>query len=202
MVDTLPEPNRRAVHEGALLHNLRFLSMSIENLNRHSREITMQRWRIYCLTPHPDSLLMWAHYGGRHSGICLAFDASVPYVGGAFEVMYQQDRPLIDCDTLANTTQMAEKMVLTKSTDWAYEHEYRILGRAGEFDQEPTQSIPKTVGDFFALPPGALAGIITGCKADMELVNRIVRDSPLPIKVYHAVQIEHAYRVSIEPNVV
>jgi len=119
------------------------------NLNRDSREITLQRWRIYCLTPHPDLLLMWAHYGGRHKGICLAFDATVSYVGGAFEVIYQQDRPVIDGHTLANSTQMAEKMMLVKSADRAYEHEYRILGRAGEFDPEPTQSIPKTKGDFF-----------------------------------------------------
>ena len=92
---------------------------------------------------------MWAHYGGRHKGICLAFDATVSYVGGAFEVIYQQDRPVIDGHTLANSTQMAEKMMLVKSADRAYEHEYRILGRAGEFDPEPTQSIPKTKGDFF-----------------------------------------------------
>jgi hypothetical protein len=96
---------------------------------------------------------------------------------------------------------MAERMVLTKSADWAYEHEYRILGRAGEFDPEPTQSIPKTQGDFFDLPAGALTAIIAGCKADVDLVRTIVRDSRSPIKLYRAVQGEHAYRISIEPDV-
>jgi hypothetical protein len=54
IVSTLPAVNRQAVEEGARLHDPRFLTMTIGNLSRHSREITLQMWRIYCLTPHPD----------------------------------------------------------------------------------------------------------------------------------------------------
>jgi hypothetical protein len=140
--------------------------------------------------------------GDKHRGICLVCDASVPYVGGAFEVIYQRDRSVIDSDTLANGTEMAEKMVLSKSADWSYEHQYRILGRAGEFDTEATQSIPKTRSDFFALAAGALTGIIAGCKADIDLIRRIVRDSHSPVELFRAVQSEHAYRLSIEPDVI
>jgi hypothetical protein len=191
LTDTLPELSRRVVEERLLLRDPAFLGRTMENLNRHSREITLQRWRIYCLTPHPDSLLMWAHYADRHRGICLQFDTSVPCIGGAFEVIYQKDRPVIDCHTLANATAMAEKMVLVKSGDWSYEQEYRILGRAGEFDQQPAQSIPKTTGDFLDLPRGALTGVIAGCKADIDLVRKIVRDCRPSLQIYRAVQSDH-----------
>jgi hypothetical protein len=33
--------------------------------------------RIYCLTPHADSILMWSHYADNHKGICLEFSTSV-----------------------------------------------------------------------------------------------------------------------------
>jgi DUF2971 family protein len=205
MTDTLPEINKKVVEEGSLLRDPRFLTRSIQNLNRHSREITLQRWRIYCLTPQPDSTLMWAHYAERHKGICLEFNAEDSRFGGAFEVMYAEKRPVIDCRSLANATEMAEKMVLMKSSDWAYEHEFRILARAGEFDQEPAHSLPKTTGDFLELPAGALTGIIIGCKADMNTVatiNHVVRDCQPSVKIRQAVQCDLRYRVTIEPTAI
>ncbi len=96
---------------------------------------------------------------------------------------------------------MAEKMVLVKAGDWSYEHEYRVLGRAGEFDQQPAQSIPKTTGDFLDLPPGALTGVIADCKADVDLVRKIVRDCRPSLKIYKAVQSHHGYRVSIGSDI-
>jgi len=41
---------------------------------------------------------------------------------------------------------------------------------------------------FFDLPAGALTGIIAGCKADIHLIRRIVRDTRSPVKLYQAVQ--------------
>jgi hypothetical protein len=204
LLDALPEVNRKAVEDGALLDDPRFLAMSIQNLNRRSREITLQNWRIYCLTPHPDSTLMWAHYAERHRGICLEFSAKDPLFSGAFEVMYAENRPIIDWHSLANGTEMTEKMVLIKSSDWAYEREYRILARAREFDQEPSLSLPKTTKDFLELSSGAPTGIIIGCKADNrteEAIKGLVRDCAPSLKIYKAVQSDLQYRVTMEASV-
>jgi hypothetical protein len=33
----------------------------------------ISKYRIYCLTPCPRSILMWSHYADNHRGICLEF---------------------------------------------------------------------------------------------------------------------------------
>ena len=34
------------------------------------------RFRVFCLTTSPSSLLMWAHYADKHNGYCVEFDAT------------------------------------------------------------------------------------------------------------------------------
>ena len=64
------------------------LRRSIDSLSGWVRQLTIERWRIYCLTPHADSVLMWAHYAEKHQGICLEFDARTEQVGRAYRVLY------------------------------------------------------------------------------------------------------------------
>lgn len=58
------------------------------------------RWMIYCLTPHPDSILMWSHYASNHTGICLEFacDTGKFLFGGAAAVSYCSRYPLMRID--------------------------------------------------------------------------------------------------------
>jgi hypothetical protein len=51
------------------------------------------RWRIYCLTPVPDSTLMWSHYADDHKGICLEFEVDDMLFGFAREVTYHLEYP-------------------------------------------------------------------------------------------------------------
>lgn len=98
---------------------------------------------IICFSACNDSLLMWSHYGNNHDGICIEFDANSDFFTGKYKysalgepceyyknvgeltkVTYSKARPLfIDPAELQNDT----KSWLTKSYDWAYEQEYRII---------------------------------------------------------------------------
>ena len=42
----------------------------------------------FCVSARNASLLMWAHYGDSHRGICLAFDAGISVMGAAQPVAY------------------------------------------------------------------------------------------------------------------
>lgn len=77
-----------------------------------------------------DSLLLWAHYASSHTGIAIEFRASDlthgEFFGDALPVAYQVDLPVVNFyrDEL---TDPVRKMLLTKSEDWAYEREWRIM---------------------------------------------------------------------------
>jgi hypothetical protein len=97
--------------------------------------MVVARWRVYCLTPHSDKSLMWSHYSNHHQGICLEFDTSQPVIGGAFQVGYRDALPALD--VLEISGEAAFQIFVTKSPDWHYEDEYRILARDGEGDEAP-----------------------------------------------------------------
>ena len=44
-------------------------------------------FRIFCLTPQNESLLMWAHYADSHRGICLQFRNTEPIGNALSEVV-------------------------------------------------------------------------------------------------------------------
>ncbi len=84
-------------HGGRWYENLAFVQGVVTGINERTWEKVTGRRRLYCLTPHPNSLLMWAHYGDRHHGICLEFDTSRE-LGRAYKVIYADEMPLIGAD--------------------------------------------------------------------------------------------------------
>lgn len=121
-----------------------------------------QGFRLLCLTPHPDSLLMWAHYGKGHRGLCLRFESGGPFVS-AVKVEYLRDYPTISFfnSTWNDRTRAA---FLTKSEAWSYEDEFRII-QAVDGSRIPAK--------YLRFEPKLLTGIILGCEATDELESRV-----------------------------
>ena len=122
-------------------------------------------------------------------------------MGAAFEVSYQEQRPVVTGHQLTDEHGMTEKILLTKYSDWSYECEYRLLARTGEFDLHSLASLPKTTGDFLQLPEGALTGIILGCCSDAKCIKEVVRTCRPLLKIYQAIPDGDHYRLTIEPDV-
>ena len=83
------------------------------------------------------------------------------------------------------------ELVLTKSNDWVYEREFRILGSLLD---GPT----KIDGNHVALPDGAITGIVLGCQNTCrdEICDIIKEYAPgLPIK--RTVRIPNVYRLQL-----
>lgn len=75
--------------------------------------------KVSCFSEVNDSLLMWAHYGDSLKGACLCFDTSKDSAlfSNAQKVQYTNLRPRI-----GNFNEY-----FTKSIDWSYEQEWRIV---------------------------------------------------------------------------
>ena len=80
--------------------------------------------RIICFAEDCDSLLMWAHYGGHLQGACLCFD--VQKDPKLFKHVYN-----IDYTHMRNREQNYN-FYYSKSKDWQYEKEWRIVVESNE----------------------------------------------------------------------
>jgi Protein of unknown function (DUF2971) len=126
---------------------------------------------VLSLTPHPDNYLMWSHYSNSHSGFCVEFDTRklVESIAGHFQkVKYTDDIPLFSIKDRLES-ELAEKLIYTKSKTWEYEDEYR-LSRI----HKPDVAIK--------FNPEALTAIYFGCKTSyehqIEIINIVTQIYP------------------------
>jgi hypothetical protein len=81
------------------------------------------RYGILSLSKCKDSLSLWAHYGGNHSGYCLEFRNEAEF-GTGYDVLYGDKAPL---HLSSSAVQYQADFLFTKRPDWANEEEVRIL---------------------------------------------------------------------------
>ncbi len=95
----------------------------------------ISRVGICCLTTKPDNILMWSHYADNHKGFVVEFSTNhtdknmcmdtVEDQLFGWDVDYKQDMPTIIAGT--KDFDSVKDVFLTKSPDWEYESEYRVL---------------------------------------------------------------------------
>lgn len=121
----------------------------------------------FCLSERYDSLPMWAHYAKRGLGFVVVFndlkdqfDQPEPWkFNGLHRVRYCAVRPPIthDPDTLEN-------LFLTKTDDWKYEKEIRVIKPAKDLKKlvlDRNQLLPMK---YFEVHPKHVTGVIFGYK--------------------------------------
>lgn len=90
-----------------------------------------------CLTTKPKDLLMWAHYGSNHTGICIGFDGDHQPFFEAKEVIYTSHRPRIPIVNLSRDEgEIIKSVLLAKSEHWSYENEFRVIKRPVSEDEK------------------------------------------------------------------
>jgi len=105
----------------------------LRRINRALREDYFGKKGILCFTSSWRSPVMWAHYAEKHTGVCLGFD--VPELRGAERllepVVYAPERLsfLLDSekDLYGIDAEFVRAMLYTKSREWAYEQEHRVV---------------------------------------------------------------------------
>ncbi|RWU07928.1 DUF2971 domain-containing protein [Pseudidiomarina gelatinasegens] len=98
-------------------------------------EEILQNIGILSMSLNPTSPLMWAHYADCHRGFLVEFEFDTEIASekdlldmAPLEVIYSEDRPEID---LTNPDNWRD-CVLTKSHEWSYEEEVRIIKNTGK----------------------------------------------------------------------
>lgn len=182
-------------HVKEKLGDKEFLKSHIDLISNGLHEEAAKRYRIYCLTAHPDNLLMWAHYANNHKGICIQYNVTSPEICGALEVRYFDTFPLY---CLHDESIIGSLLpFLSKSKSWSYENEYRLVAQEKAASNE--YATLKTTGNLLTLSDRAISGIIIGCQADAKKIADTIKSIRSDISIHHAVRVPNKYALSIQP---
>jgi hypothetical protein len=98
---------------------------------------------IACFSETNENELMWAHYADNYAGICIRYKTQglmdgLPGDVRLVRVAYGDAPPPVSRDDALNSRSAAIKILSHKKANWAYEREWRVLGRIGEngYDDE------------------------------------------------------------------
>lgn len=175
-------------------------------------ELISHHFGILSLSRLRDNLLMWGHYTDSHRGFVVGFDSASDFfkpgngkaIEGLKAVRYSEERAIVPIDGLADLQKEAmgaanEGMFFTKSPDWAYEQEFRILA-------DPNVADIKLGGAgitqicLFRFPRDSVKEVIVGCRmADpvRERINKIIEADYPGAKLLRAKLNERRFVVDI-----
>lgn len=139
-----------------------------------------------------NSMLMWAHYAGAHTGVCLVFDTEKDrekedIFRVVYPVEYVDEYPEIDY-VHEEGADFYRKIYATKFSAWRYEHECRVIYRCGEERKKCPFSAE------------ALIGIICGCKmeeAEKKDVKQTINRHMAPIYLQYAKTKLRSFEIAI-----
>lgn len=111
---------------------------TLEDARHPSKRVELQgkmaellgKWGVFCAADRPDNILMWSHYAGSLSGVCVEISSSV--FRNIEEVRYSATRPVINALPGAEPiSSVVTKGLFTKFDHWEYEGEWRALDSQG-----------------------------------------------------------------------
>jgi hypothetical protein len=157
---------------------------------------------VLSLAENRESLLMWAHYADGHTGFLIGFDSEQKILAidsphrHMDKVKYQMKRPSqVTFEAISN-----DELLLTKSKEWEYEGEWRILDSLYSADGEMRKDLPDRWP--FKFSPSAVKEIIVGCRSG-DLATKIepILEQPKYKHVTRlkAVPDQEEYRLNIVP---
>ena len=153
---------------------------------------TINNIGISCFSENDKNILMWSHYANNHEGLVLEFDVAetIETFLPAFKVNYSSKYSTLSY--LNKNKKEHLELLTTKSVDWEYEEEWRIIRVNGALK-------------FLAFKPKALVSITFGCRAGNKirsLVSKFLnkRDKKgMPIvQVKQAFMHESEFKILIE----
>lgn len=152
--------------------------------------------RVLSLTQNPKNILMWGHYAQSHRGFVIEFNNEHSFFnqkrsekdeyGFLRKVIYQKDLPSIDPNQEGQVTHF-----LTKSLDWKYEKEWRMLLPESSADKKI--EFENKIFDLYYIPSDAIKNIILGCNCTNSFKDEI-KEIVSSRKDFNHIRILHANR--------
>lgn len=163
-----------------------FLPYKLEMVRQNLYQSLSTDIGIYCLSERYDSLLMWAHYADKHQGFCIEFEANetTPFFGSAQKVRYSDTYPVVDFFNTSSDDQV-DQIFLTKSEDWRYENEWRIVDHEnGSGIREYPEALMKSVTFGLRMPI-----------SDRERISAWLKERGSDVETYEAYRHKTEFRV-------
>ena len=180
LVDTVPP---EVIERSRKSHKANMLAVANQfNLESQvSWEATLRRFRLLSLCAEARNPLLWSHYSDSHRGVALEFDASFTEgvaFAKALPMKYWKRVPraysrkdfiedALGLNPLQDDTAAMLPFVLTKSVEWSYEREWRIV-------QAAEDAGPDLFSDL-AFSPRSLTKIFLGCRCTVRIRRAVER---------------------------
>jgi hypothetical protein len=133
---------------------------------------------VLCLTEDEKNMRMWSLYANSHKGFVLEFNheniffnrqkSNLDELRFLRKVDYVEDRPSLN---IFGTDGI--KFFLTKSKDWSYEKEWRMIMPLNEASE--ILSVEDELIHLFEIPGEAIKSIIFGCNMQNTKKNEIIQ---------------------------
>jgi hypothetical protein len=114
-----------------LAHNVS--NRSVRDLLTLTRNVFDKEFGMLCFSKSSQSPVQWAHYGDRHTGVCLGFDVNADLLE---DVCYEDKRvnDFILPVEPQNEVEWRRKLLYTKYSHWSYEEEVRTFASLDKKD--------------------------------------------------------------------
>ncbi|MBF0594596.1 MAG: DUF2971 domain-containing protein [Candidatus Omnitrophica bacterium] len=154
--------------------------------------------RVFCVSEINDNLLMWSHYANDHKGVVIKLRC-VPEKNSALcaakPVKYSSVMPVLRLEDLflpeeTLIRKILNDFLLTKSIDWQYEQEWRVILSSQEAGKEY---------DLRGIFPEELAAIYFGCRVsnqDKSEILEVIRSAYKDVKVFQMEKDSKEFRLN------
>ena len=194
LMDTVPP---EVIDRSRKTHRANVLAVA-DQFNHESQidwEGKMRQFRLLSLCAEGKNPLLWSHYADSHRGVAFEFDACCSEAvsfAAAQPVKYWKRVPrafsrkdfiesALGLRLLPDTAQTLLPLVLTKSTEWKYEKEWRLVRVVANEGQSLFADVP--------FSPRSLSRIFLGCRISIRNRHAIER---LATRDYAHVEIHQA----------
>ena len=176
------------------------LSRNINNTIKECLYKSINEFRILCLSRNYNDILMWSHYAEGHRGFVLQFDTKAlleNFKQPPQEVFYPPNKSFPSIKDF-NEKNCVHMFLITKSSQWEYEEEWRILMHIEDKDN------PEEKGKSYKFKNGLITGIILGCEMKdrkKEKISELIREYQPQVKIYDAIKDENFYNIKTDPEI-
>jgi hypothetical protein len=149
-----------------------------------------------------NNMLLWSHYSNCHQGIVIELDEKHPYLSqfddniyhSNIEIEYTDIRPnlIINTEDISqnNALEIAKNILFTKSKDWCYEQEYRLIRILVNATVLPTKDKNGYDIYVFDFPVEIVKAIIFGCRVNED--KKVQMKNLLNQNGYESIEIKQA----------
>lgn len=144
-------------------------------LTNNSIQKAIKSVKISCFSTDYDNLLMWAHYANKHCGVVLKFDVlkDASFFMTPLLANYVKNYPVFNYirdDYSRGGGYLLQLLVETKSLDWQYENEIRVM--------KPDADIHNPINyQDVEISREAIVGVIFGCQVEDTFKKEFIKYS-------------------------